>query len=42
MPEPLQLAMSATDVQELKRVRDCDPEPHMREKAAALLEIADG
>ena len=42
MPKPLQLALSATDVQELKRVRDRDPEPHMREKAAALLKIADG
>jgi transposase len=42
MPKPLQLALSATDMQELKRVRDRDPEPHMREKAAALLKIADG
>ena len=42
MPKPLQLALSASDVQELKRVRDRDPEPQMREKAAALLKIADG
>jgi transposase len=42
MPKPLQLALSAADVRELAYTRDHDPEPHMREKAAALLKIADG
>ena len=42
MPTPLQLTLSATARRELERVRDHDRDPHMREKAAALLKIADG
>jgi transposase len=42
MPPPLQLALSETQVLELARVRDHDPEPYLREKAAALLKIAGG
>ena len=42
MPTPLQLTLSATARRELERVRDHDREPYMREKAAALLKIADG
>jgi len=42
MPKPLRLVLGEKQVLELKRVRDHDPEPHMREKAAALLKIGDG
>jgi len=42
MPTPLQLILSATERRELERVRDHDREPYLREKAAALLKIADG
>jgi hypothetical protein len=42
MPKPLQLMLSTSARQELERVRDREPEPYMREKAAALLKIAAG
>ena len=42
MPKALQLTLSTSARQELKRVRDHEPEPYMREKAAALLKIAAG
>jgi len=42
MPRPLQLVLSIAERRELERVRDHDPEPYLREKAAALLKIAGG
>lgn len=42
MPKPLRLVLSEKQVLELKHLRDHDPEPHLREKAAALLKIGDG
>lgn len=42
MPKPLQLTLSDADQRALEHVRDRDSEPHMREKAAALLKIAAG
>ncbi|MBE9182937.1 helix-turn-helix domain-containing protein [Oculatella sp. LEGE 06141] len=42
MVRPLNLALSDTQRQELVQIRDHDPRPYMRERAAALLKIADG
>lgn len=42
MPRTLQLYLTNEQRQELEAVRDHDALPHMREKAAALLKIADG
>ena len=42
MPRPLQLVLRIAERRELERVRDHDPEPYLREKAAALLKIAGG
>ncbi len=42
MPRTLQLNLSVEERAELVKVRDQHPQPHMREKAAALLKIADG
>jgi transposase len=42
MPRPLQLVLSSAERRELERVRDHDPEPYLREKAAAMLKIAAG
>lgn len=42
MPRTVQLDLSADQQRELEKVRDHHPQPHMREKAAALLKIAAG
>ena len=42
MPQPLRLELTPEQRCELERVRDLDPRPYMRERAAALLKIAAG
>lgn len=42
MAERRTLELSDEQRKELERARDCHPTPHMREKAAALLKVADG
>jgi hypothetical protein len=42
MPRTIQLKLNAEQRAELESVRDHHRRPHMREKAAALLKIADG
>ena len=42
MPEPIRLILTDEEREQLEAVRDRDPKPHAREKAAALLKIADG
>ncbi|RPI96154.1 MAG: helix-turn-helix domain-containing protein [Chloroflexi bacterium] len=42
MPRILELKLSETARKELEAVRDRHPQPHMREKAAAILKIAAG
>ena len=42
MPRTLQLELSREERQELEMMRDHHALPHLREKAAALLKIADG
>jgi transposase len=42
MPRILELKLSEVERQELETVRDRHAQPHMREKAAALLKIAAG
>ncbi len=42
MPPPLQLKLNEMQRAELKQIRDHDPRPYMRERAAALLKIDAG
>jgi len=42
MPKLIRLEMSKREREELEQIRNRDPRPYMREKAAALLKIADG
>ncbi len=42
MPAPLKIKLSAEQRQELEGVRDKHPKPYMRERATAILKIADG
>lgn len=42
MPDPLKLELTAEQRAELEQVRDHHPKPYVRERAAALLKIADG
>jgi transposase len=42
MPIPLAIELSADQRRELERARDHHRLPHMREKAAAILKMADG
>ncbi|MCL6476502.1 MAG: helix-turn-helix domain-containing protein [Firmicutes bacterium] len=42
MPKKSQLNLSAQQRQQLERVRDSHPQPYVRERAAAILKIADG
>jgi hypothetical protein len=43
MPKPLELRLdTTTERPELERIRDHDPRPYVRERAAAILKIADG
>lgn len=42
MAKPLQLELTPEQRRELERVRDTDDRPYLRERAAAILKIADG
>ena len=42
MPPALQLELTKAQRQELEVLRDQSPKPYLRERAAALLKIADG
>ena len=42
MPAPLVVALRPEQTQELERLRDHDPTPYVREKAAAILKVAAG
>lgn len=42
MPAPLKIELTAEQRQELEEVRDKHPKPYMRERATAILKIADG
>ncbi len=41
MPQPLTLILKPDERQTLELMRDTDPHPYLRERAAALLKIAD-
>lgn len=42
MPAPLVVCLRPEQTQELTRLRDHDPTPYVREKAAAILKVAGG
>ena len=42
MPTPLVVVLRPEQIQELEQVRDHDPTPYLREKAAAILKVAAG
>jgi hypothetical protein len=42
MAEPLTITLTADQRRELEHVRDHHPKPYLRERAAAILKIADG
>ena len=42
MPSPLSLSLTAEQRRDLEHARAHNPKPHIREKAAALLKVADG
>jgi transposase len=42
MPVPLQLNLTPAERDALEKVRDTHPKAYMRERAAAILKIADG
>lgn len=42
MPKPLELKLSEAEQKELETIRNRDERAYMRERAAALLKIADG
>ncbi len=42
MPAPLKIELSTEQRRELEEIRDGHPKPYMRERAAAILKIADG
>jgi transposase len=42
MPVPLDIKLTATEREELEKVRDTHPKAYLRERAAAILKIADG
>ena len=42
MPAPLEVSLHPDQTQELTRLRDHDPMPYIREKAAAILKVAGG
>lgn len=42
MPAPLAVALRPEQAQELEHLRDHDPTPYVREKAAAILKVAAG
>jgi len=42
MPKPLEINLSGEARRELERVRDQEPRAYLRERAAAILKVADG
>ncbi len=42
MPIPLQIELNATQRRELEQLRDSGPKAYLRERAAAILKIANG
>lgn len=42
MPAPLAVCLRTDQTTELERLRDHDPTPHVRERAAAILKVAAG
>ena len=42
MPKPLEIKLQASERQELEKVRDKASKAYLRERAAAILKIADG
>jgi hypothetical protein len=42
MPQPLKLELNETERKKLEDIRNHDARPYLRERAAALLKIADG
>jgi transposase len=42
MPPPLKIVLTEEQEHELEDIRDHHPKPYMRERAAAILKIADG
>jgi transposase len=42
MPKPLEIKLQAKERQELEKMRDKDSKAYLRERAAAILKIADG
>jgi transposase len=42
MPRPLVVELTDEERIHLQRIRDTDPHPYVRERAAALLKMADG
>jgi hypothetical protein len=42
MPAPLAISLRPDQVTELTQLRDHDPRPYVREKAAAILKVASG
>lgn len=42
MPRPLAVELSDDEQTALQRIRDTDPHPYVRERAAAILKMAEG
>ena len=42
MPKPLKINLTKAQRQELESIRDTHPKPYLRERASAILQIADG
>lgn len=42
MPKRIRISLSESQRDELKKVRDSHPKPYMRERASAVLKVADG
>ncbi len=42
MPRPLEVKLSDEQRSALQRIRDTDPHPYVRERAAAILKMAEG
>lgn len=42
MPKPLKIELTAKQRQELEKARDHHQKPYVRERAAAILKVADG
>ena len=42
MPKPIEIHLTPEQRVELEQVRDHDPRPYLRERAAAILKVSDG